>query len=76
MPAESSPEEQPPGGDALPLPGYDELSLASLRSRLRNLDATQLATLLAYDRSAANRSDVVTMFERRIAKLEAMRDAP
>ena len=56
--------------------GYDGLSVASLRSRLRNLDAMQLATLLDYERSAANRADVVAMFERRIAKLEAMRDAP
>ena len=59
----------------LPVPGYDGLSLPSLRSRLRNLDAKQLRILLEHERSAANRSDVVTMFERRIAKLEAGPDA-
>jgi len=59
----------------LPVPGYDGLSVASLRARLRNLDAAQLRILLDHERSAANRPAVVTMFERRIAKLEAARDA-
>ncbi len=59
----------------LPVPGYDGLSVASLRSRLRNLDATQLRILLDYERSAGNRATIVAMFERRIAKLEAARDA-
>lgn len=59
----------------LPVPGYDGRSLASLRSRLRNLDARQVRILLEHERSAANRSDVVAMFERRIAKLEAGPDA-
>ena len=59
----------------LPVPGYDGLSVASLRSRLRNLDARQVRILLEHERSAANRSDVVGMFERRIAKLEAGPDA-
>jgi hypothetical protein len=59
----------------LPVPGYDGRSVASLRSRLRNLDARQVRILLEHERSAANRSDVVAMFERRIAKLEAGPDA-
>jgi hypothetical protein len=49
--------------------GYDELSLPSLRARLRNLDVGQLQVIVDYERSHANRSDIVTMFERRIAKL-------
>ena len=53
----------------LPVPNYDELTIASLRARLRNLTAPQLAQLVAYEKSHANREDVVTMFERRIAKL-------
>jgi hypothetical protein len=78
MPAESSPEDdQPPAGSAgLPVAGYDGLSLASLRARLRNLDAEQVSALLDYERSAANRADVVTMFERRIAKLEKLETSP
>jgi hypothetical protein len=54
---------------ALPIDGYDGLSLASLRARLRNLDAGQLRVLIDHERSQANRVDVVTMFERRIVKL-------
>jgi hypothetical protein len=54
---------------SLPLPGYDDLSLASLRARLRNLDADQLRALIRYEKSNAGRDDVITMFERRIARL-------
>ena len=53
----------------LPLPNYDDLTIASLRARLRNLSADQLAQLVDYEKSHANRADVVQMFERRIAKL-------
>jgi hypothetical protein len=55
----------------LPLPNYDELSVASLRARLRTLTAAQVAELADYERAHAARPEVVTMFERRIAKLEA-----
>jgi hypothetical protein len=54
-----------------PLPNYGELSVASLRARLRNLDVTQVRQLAEYERAHAARADVVAMFERRIAKLEA-----
>jgi hypothetical protein len=78
MPAESSSEDdQPPAASAgLPVAGYDGLSLASLRARLRNLDAEQVRALLDYERLAANRADVVTMFEHRIAKLEKLETSP
>jgi hypothetical protein len=58
-----------PESAALPLPNYDELSLASLRARLRNLTADQLAELIEYEKGHADRADVITMFERRITKL-------
>jgi hypothetical protein len=58
-----------------PLPNYDELSIASLRARLRNLDVAQVRQLAAYEKTHAARADVMTMFERRIAKLEAERSA-
>jgi hypothetical protein len=54
---------------ALPLANYDQLSLASLRARLRVLDAAQVSLLLDYEKAHESRPDVVTMFERRIAKL-------
>ncbi len=60
-PAESEP----------PLPNYDELSIASVRARLRNLDVTQVRGLVEYEKGHAGRADVLTMLERRIAKLEA-----
>ena len=56
---------------APPLPNYDELSVASLRARLRNLDVAQVRQLADYERAHAARADVLAMFERRIAKLEA-----
>ena len=60
-----------PGDSGPPLPNYDELSVASLRARLRNLDVAQVRQLAEYERAHAARADVVGMFERRIAKLEA-----
>jgi hypothetical protein len=60
-----------PAAAAAPLPNYDELSVASLRARLRNLDVAQVKGLAEYERAHAARADVLTMFERRIAKLEA-----
>jgi len=58
------------------MPGYDGLSLPAIRARLRGLDQAQLRILLACEKSSANRLDIVTLFERRIAKLEAAgRDA-
>jgi hypothetical protein len=56
---------------ALPLPRYDELSLASIRARLRSLDAGQLRVLADYERMNAERPEVLGMLERRIEKLEA-----
>lgn len=53
----------------LPVPNYDDLTIASLRARLRNLSADQVAQLVDYEKSHANRADVIQMFERRIAKL-------
>jgi hypothetical protein len=56
---------------ALPLANYDELSVASLRARLRNLSVEQLTQLIGYEKGHAGRADVIAMFERRIAKVES-----
>ncbi len=82
-PAEPGPaEDRPPpalaepasadttGPVALPIANYDDLSLASLRARLRNLDSGQLHALLGYEQAHAARPAVLGMFERRIGKLE------
>jgi hypothetical protein len=61
------PDEAPAA--QLPLANYDELTVPSLRARLRNLSADQLGQLIAYEKSHADRADVITMFERRVTKL-------
>ena len=55
----------------LPIAGYDGLSIASLRARLRGLDPDDLRVLADYEAAHANRVDVVTMFENRIIKLQS-----
>src|ERR1700733_2502486 len=70
LPGDAAPVAAPAAStEALPLPNYDDLTIASLRARLRNLSADQLAQLVDYEKSHANRADVVQMFERRITKL-------
>jgi hypothetical protein len=56
-------------GEALPVPNYDQLSVASLRARLRVLDATQVQVLLDHEKAHEGRPAVITMFERRLTKL-------
>ena len=74
--AETAPSEQIAAGrtvhdeTSLPVPNYDNLTVASLRARLRNLDPSQVRALLDYEKANAGRADILTMFERRIAKLE------
>jgi len=74
--AETAPSEQTAAErtvhdeTSLPVPNYDNLTVASLRARLRNLDPSQVRTLLDYEKANAGRADILTMFERRIAKLE------
>ena len=66
------PDEVPAAATAagqLPVPNYDGLSVASLRARLRNLSADQIGQLIDYEKGHAGRADVITMFERRLAKL-------
>lgn len=58
--AEATPAEAPATADApaagpAALPNYDELSVASLRARLRNLTAAQVGELAAYEREHAAR---------------------
>jgi hypothetical protein len=69
--APATPDTPAAGAGALPLANYDQLSLASLRARLRVLDAAQVSLLWDYEKAHESRPDVVTMFERRIAKLNA-----
>ena len=69
-PAAAKPAPSAAGVQAAPIPGYDDLSVASLRARLRGLDAAGVQALLDYERANARRGDVITMFERRLSKIE------
>ena len=69
VPGDAAPATPAASTGALPVQNYDDLTIASLRARLRNLSADQLTQLVDYEKSHANRADVVQMFERRIAKL-------
>lgn len=71
LPAEQPGHDAAPAATELPLARYDELSLASIRARLRSLDVGQLRVLATYERRNAERPEVLGMLERRIEKLEA-----
>ncbi|WP_324277160.1 hypothetical protein [Blastococcus brunescens] len=53
----------------LPLKDYDHLPVGSLASRIRTLGSEDLETLLAYERSHANRIQVVSAMEHRLSGL-------
>jgi hypothetical protein len=55
----------------LPLPGFNTMSLAAIRARLRTLDVDQLQALLVHESKSAQRPYVMAMIERRIEKVES-----
>ena len=55
----------------LPIPDYDHLQVGSLTSRIRTLDAEALTTLLSYERSHANRIQVVQAMQHRLTSVKA-----
>jgi hypothetical protein len=61
--------EPTPAADALPLANYDELTVASLRARLRNLSNDDITQLIAYEEGHQNRPEVIKMFRNRIIKM-------
>lgn len=64
---ETSAATEPSG--ALPLANYDELSVASLRARLRNLTNDDLTQLMAYEKAHQDRPEVIKMFQNRLVKM-------
>jgi hypothetical protein len=75
-PAPPAPEPtQTPGrvtklaAGSLPVPDYDEATLASVRARLRTLSAAQVSQLRDYEQEHKARADFMRMYENRIAKL-------
>lgn len=54
---------------SLPVPDYDDATLASVRARLRTLTAAQVSQLRDYEQEHKARPDFLRMYENRIAKL-------
>jgi hypothetical protein len=59
----------PEAAGALPLANFDELTVASLRARLRNLSNDDLNQLMTYERAHQNRPEVIKMFQNRLIKM-------
>jgi len=53
----------------LPLPDFDNISIGSLRARLKPLSVEQLVALREWEQAHANRLNVITTLDNRIAKL-------
>ena len=53
----------------LPVAGWDQLSLGSIRARLSRLSEADLAQLLHYEERHGARPDVVSMLANRLAKI-------
>src|SRR3954470_21796629 len=63
--------DEPESRDALPIPDFDNVSLGSLRGRLRSLSLEQLVVLRGWEQGHAHRLPVMTLLDNRIAKLGA-----
>jgi hypothetical protein len=61
--------QAPESRDELPIPDFDNISLGSLRARIRKLSVEQLIVLREWEQAHANRLPVVTTLDNRIAKL-------
>lgn len=67
----TAPAERPAPEAELPISEYDERTLPSLRAKMKGLTVEDLRQLIEYEKTHAARADVISMFERRIAKLES-----
>ncbi|MFI6577003.1 hypothetical protein ACIBFB_14480 [Nocardiopsis sp. NPDC050513] len=64
-------KEAAPSADELAVPTYDDLTLPSIRARLRKLTIVQVRDLRAYEVAHQGRSEFIKMYDNRIAKLES-----
>ncbi|GHD30471.1 hypothetical protein GCM10007147_32300 [Nocardiopsis kunsanensis] len=60
-----------PSAEELAVPTYDELTLPSIRARLRKLTVDQVRDLRSYEVAHQSRPEFVKMYDNRIAKLQA-----
>jgi len=63
--------DEPTSAADLPIPDFDNVSLGSLRARLRSLSVEDLVTLREWEKAHAHRLPVVTLLDNRIAKVSA-----
>jgi hypothetical protein len=74
-PATAGPGEAVHEADAVPsappVPGWDELTLGSIRARLRRLSADDLTALHSYEEAHGARPDVLSMLENRLVKVRS-----
>ncbi|HEU5034174.1 MAG TPA: hypothetical protein VFT62_05365 [Mycobacteriales bacterium] len=59
----------PASREDLPIPDFDNISIGSLRARLRSLDLDQLVLLREWEQAHAHRLPVITLLDNRIAKV-------
>jgi hypothetical protein len=62
--------ERAPSGEP-PVPGWDGLTLGSIRARLRRLSEQDLVALRRYEEGHAARPDVLSMLTNRLAKVRS-----
>ena len=58
-----------------PVPGWDELTLGSIRARLRRLSPDDLTALQSYEKAHGARPDVLSMLENRLVKVRSAQPA-
>jgi hypothetical protein len=63
--------EEPQSREELPIPDFDNVSLGSLRARLRSLSVEDLVKLREWEQAHAHRLPVITLLDNRIAKVSA-----
>jgi hypothetical protein len=63
--------DEPESREDLPIPDFDNVSLGSLRGRLRSLSLEQLVVLREWEQAHAHRLPVITLLDNRIAKVSA-----
>lgn len=63
--------DEPTDRTELPIPDFDNVSLGSLRGRLRSLSLEQLVVLREWEQAHAHRLPVITLLDNRIAKVSA-----
>ncbi|CAL9444458.1 hypothetical protein SUDANB121_02328 [Nocardiopsis dassonvillei] len=63
-------KDNAPAAEDLAVPTYDELTLPSVRARLRKLTVEQVRDLRAYEVAHQGRAEFIKMYDNRIAKLE------